>query len=171
MRTHSLLSLALVAGLTACGGGNSTGNSRPTLSGLADGSIPQDSVSVPFNFTVNDVETPAADLVVRVTTSDPELLPPFGLELRGTGSSRTLAVTPAEAANGSAMVTVTVRDAGGAETTRNIRLRVAGTSINFSTLTEDAFALTEEDDPRMIRGLDIAPDVDDSDAAFNALIQ
>ncbi len=72
---------------------------------------------------LTDAETPAGQLVVSVTTSDPAVVPAAGLVVAGGGAARTLSVIPTGAA-GAADVTVTVADAGGLTVSRRFRVTV-----------------------------------------------
>ena len=64
-------------------------------------------------FTVSDIETPADSLVVSAQSSDPVLLPVGGLTLGGTGTNRTLAITPPGKGLGSSFITLRVTDTDG----------------------------------------------------------
>jgi hypothetical protein len=174
IRNRGVAIIAIAAGLAACSGGSggdSGSNGSPTVSGLADLTIAQDSVAAPLAFTIDDRETPAADLVVTATSGDTAILPADGIVTSGSGASRSIALTPAEAAMGDTVLTIVVRDAAGAETRRQVRVRIEGAATDFSALAKDAFALAEDGEPRPVRGLSIRADVDDDDLAFSALVQ
>ncbi|MFO0796118.1 MAG: putative Ig domain-containing protein [Gemmataceae bacterium] len=85
-------------------------NSAPTVSDVPDLATTEGVRVGPVAFTVGDAETPAAALVVTVTTSDPLLLPAGGVVITGTGSNRSVTVTPAAGRTGRARVTLTVSD-------------------------------------------------------------
>jgi hypothetical protein len=70
-------------------------------------------------FAVLDFETPPAQLTVTATSSDPSVVPPEGLVLADVfgGVLRALSVTPAPAADGTAVITVTVHDGTHAQST------------------------------------------------------
>ncbi len=84
-------------------------NQPPTLSGLANQSIVEDSSST-VTFQVTDAETAAASLSVSVSSSSPTLLPASGLVLGGSGTARTLQISPTADAFGSANISVSVTD-------------------------------------------------------------
>ncbi len=96
----------------------------PTIAGLADLAIDQDTSSTPLNFTVGDLETPASGLVVAVTSSNPGLVANSGLVLGGTGANRTLLITPLAGQFGTANLSVSVTDADGATTSQTFALTV-----------------------------------------------
>jgi VCBS repeat-containing protein len=87
-------------------------NEPPTVSTIADQSIAEETTTGPLSFTVGDVESAAADLIVTASSSDPALVPNDAdhLALGGTGASRTLTVTPAANAHGTATIIVNVSD-------------------------------------------------------------
>ena len=85
----------------------------PTISPLSPLTLAEDTLSGVTNFTVGDFETPAANLVVTATSSNPALVPTGNILLGGSGSARTFQVRPATNANGTCTITVTVTDADG----------------------------------------------------------
>ncbi|MBE7504367.1 MAG: tandem-95 repeat protein [Verrucomicrobiales bacterium] len=61
-------------------------------------------------FTVSDPDTPLADLVFTVESSNARLIPPSGVAVNGTGANRTLDITPEPGQHGEALITLTVSD-------------------------------------------------------------
>ena len=106
------------------------GNTAPTVSAVPDQSTNQDTAVGPIAFTVGDAQTPAADLLVTASSSNPSLVPASGLALGGSGAGRTLTITPAAGASGAATITLTVTDAAGLRTsvTFDLTVRPAGQS-------------------------------------------
>ena len=92
-------------------------NAPPTTTTLNPVSICTNTTSSTQNFTVADVETIAANLMVSATSSNQTLLPDANILVGGSGGSRTISMTPAANQSGTATVTVTVMDAGGATST------------------------------------------------------
>lgn len=85
-------------------------NTAPTISSLsAQSTTPGLSVG-PLSFTVGDAQSTAASLVVSALSSNTVLLPNENIVLGGTGASRTITLTPASEATGSALITLTVTD-------------------------------------------------------------
>ncbi|MFN7978591.1 MAG: M12 family metallo-peptidase [Vicinamibacterales bacterium] len=84
----------------------------PTITAIANVTIDEDTATSPIAFTVNDAETPAANLTVTATSSNTQLVANTGaaLNLAGTGGARTLTVTPAANKSGTTTITVTVSD-------------------------------------------------------------
>lgn len=85
-------------------------NDAPTLSAVADQVVDEDTSTGPLSITVDDPDNDAADLMLSATSSDTALFPPGSIVFGGTGASRTVEVTPALDASGSATITVTVTD-------------------------------------------------------------
>ncbi len=77
-------------------------------------SDPTDPVSIyGLDFTVNDAETPAANLTVTATSSNTAVVPNANIVVSGTGATRTVKITPAGV--GYAAITVSVSDGTNAE--------------------------------------------------------
>lgn len=70
----------------------------------------EDSIIGPLNFIVSDAETPSASLLVSCSSSNPDLVPPAGLMLGGSGSNRSLTITPSANQSGTALITLFVTD-------------------------------------------------------------
>jgi hypothetical protein len=85
-------------------------NDAPLISDLQDRTILLNGSTGTMPLIVQDKETDPALLAVTVHSSDTLLLPQSGLLLGGTGSNRTLTITPALNQIGQATVTVTVGD-------------------------------------------------------------
>ena len=94
------------------------GNAPPSITDIPNASISLGDAPPSFSFTIADDTTPAANLVVTATSSNPALVPATGLTLGGTGSVRTIAITPAPGQSGSTTITVTVND--GAKSTSDL---------------------------------------------------
>ena len=88
-------------------------NTAPAISDVPDATVPFNGSGGPFAFTVGDAETPAAALTVTAATSDPTLLPLGNIVFGGSGSNRTVSVTPAAGQSGTVVVTLTVTDGAG----------------------------------------------------------
>lgn len=87
-------------------------NTPPTLSATPDKSVAWIKTwpGLTVNLTVGDAHTSASNLVVTATSSKPAIVPQSGLVLSGSGSSRTLRVTPMAGKTGTLTITVTVSD-------------------------------------------------------------
>jgi hypothetical protein len=89
---------------------NNLVNTAPTISSIANQTIPAGSATGPLAFTVGDLETAAGSLTVSGSSSNPTLVPSSGIVFGGSGASRTVTVTPAAGQTGTATLTVTVSD-------------------------------------------------------------
>jgi hypothetical protein len=85
-------------------------NDPPTISDVADQTTAEDTATGAVAFTVGDAETAADSLTVTASSSNPTLMPTANLVLGGSGSSRTLTMTPAANQSGTATITLTVSD-------------------------------------------------------------
>ncbi len=82
----------------------------PSLSGLADLTIDENSGGHNVTFTIGDPDTPLDDLTTRYISSNPALIDvPSGL-FSGTTASRTVSIAPIDDQLGTATVTVIVSD-------------------------------------------------------------
>ena len=91
-----------------------SGNSSPTISDITNRTIVEDGSTSVLSFTVGDVETAAADLVVTAASSNTTKVPLANIVLGGTGASRTVQVFGGADQVGQSTITLTVTDAGGA---------------------------------------------------------
>lgn len=185
MHLNRKLSLAVLAALsaglvTACGGGGgyNGGNSpppaakqAPTIAGLADQSLPQDTATPTLNFTVSDADSGAGSVTVTATSSDATIVPAEGIVLGGSGANRTLQITPAPEVFGNAMITLRAVDPDGLAATQAIRVTVNGVFVSFTTTVNDVFAVDENGDQRSLSGFTFTLDADDNPAAFDVLLQ
>lgn len=110
-------------------------NDIPTISSLADQTIAQNTSAGPLNFTVGDVETTATSLTVAGTSSNQALVPDAAIAFGGSGSNRTVTVTPLTGQTGTATITVSVSD-GAASATRTFLLTVTAVLPPTYLLTE-----------------------------------
>jgi hypothetical protein len=77
-------------------------------------------VSEELPLILMDPESPPSDLQLRATSSNPLLLPDTAITFGGTGSNRTVRLSPLPLQSGTATITFTARDPSGAETTTRL---------------------------------------------------
>lgn len=94
-----------------------TVNGDPTIADVADVSINEDTQAGPISVSIGDAETPAANLVLVATSSNQAVIQDSGITLGGSGGARTVLITPVANASGTATITLTTTDAGGASAT------------------------------------------------------
>ena len=82
----------------------------PGIGDVVDITVNEDIATGTFNFSVNDLQTPAASLSVVASSSNPTLVPPANITLGGTGTARTISVSPAPNESGTSTIMLTVTD-------------------------------------------------------------
>ncbi len=123
-------------------------NTPPTMTVIANQSTVSGVATAAIPFTISDLETAAGALTVTGASANLTLLPLSGIQFGGSGSNRTVTLTPAAGQVGSVLVTVTTSD-GFLSTNRSFVLTVvpsAGTLLyepfdyaNGSLITNSAF--------------------------------
>jgi hypothetical protein len=175
-RLPALTLLAIGTVLAGCGGGGGGAGSgmapqgtAPQLSPIASLTINQDTPTSPLAFTVND-DGGAGAVTVAAASSNADLLPLAGLAFGGSGGARTITVTPAEDATGTATVTIVATDAQGMNSSVTFTVSVAAVSKSISSYTNASFAQMENDTPAQVSGITFLQDADD-EATFAPLLQ
>jgi hypothetical protein len=119
------LSGAVNAGLAdAQGQGTITDNAVPTITAIPNQTLAFGAATGALPFTVGDVETAAAFLIVTATSSNPTLVPVGNIGFGGGVANRTVTVTPAAAQVGTSAITLTVTDIGGASASTTFNVTV-----------------------------------------------
>jgi hypothetical protein len=103
-------------------------NDLPTISEISDQAIDQNTSTPPIAFSVSDVETPAGQLNLALSSSNPSLVPTNGYAITGTNADRTLVITPAAGQSGYALITLTATDTNGGIGSRSFHLLVRRTA-------------------------------------------
>ena len=88
----------------------SDANTAPTISALADRSLPSGGTTGPLAFTIGDGQTDASSLLLTRASSNSLLVPAANIVFGGAGVNRTVTVTPAAGLTGTATITITVSD-------------------------------------------------------------
>ena len=126
-------------------GTNPNLNNVPTISNITDRSIAVNTSTGAIAVTIGDVETPAASLTLTGTSSNPALVPLSGIVFGGSGTNRTVTVTPAANQLGSSTITVSVSD-GVLTASDTFLVTVTGTAsetwrfANFGTAANSGIA-------------------------------
>ncbi len=100
-------------------------NTAPSISGLTDLTIFQDTTAGPLSFNASDAESTGGNLMLAATSANPALLPPQNIVFGGSGSNPTVTLTPATGQTGSSLVSIVVTDPGGLTATNQFTLTVA----------------------------------------------
>ncbi|HLP77369.1 MAG TPA: tandem-95 repeat protein [Candidatus Paceibacterota bacterium] len=82
----------------------------PTISAIPNQTISVNSNTAPINFIVSDPDTAAANLSVSASSSSSTLVPTSRIVFAGTGTNRTVVLTPIQGQTGTANITVSVSD-------------------------------------------------------------
>jgi hypothetical protein len=101
-----------------------TVNGLPSISDIADRTTQEGAVAGPIAFTIGDPETPASSLSLSATSSNTGLLRNTDIAFAGSGSNRTVTLTPVAGQTGTTLIAIRVTDTSGASATENLTLRV-----------------------------------------------
>lgn len=119
-------------------------NDVPTITGLADQTINEDTDTGTLTFSIDDIENAAASLTVTATSSNTAMVAVTDIELTGTGASRSIKITPRPDQFGTTTITLTVEDADGATSSTSFLLTVTATN-DAPTITALADEAISED--------------------------
>jgi len=144
-------------------------NQPPTISMIADQTIDQDTEIGPIEFALADSESAATALNVEVIPDSTSVFPADGLVLSGTGATRSITLTPFEAATGTTTIGLRVTDPENAAVTRRFKVTVNAKNASVRDVALSTFAKGATDDPTTVNGFTFAQDADDP-ATFQALI-
>ena len=176
----TVVAVLTAAGLAACGGGGGYGGGNspppaakqaPTIVGLANQTLPQDTSTPVLTFQVGDADSGVNAVTVTATSSDPSIVPAAGLVLGGSGANRTLQITPAPEAFGNATITIRAVDPDGLFAQQMIGVTVNGVFVSFTSTVISAFGDSANAEPRTLRGFTFTQDADDDPTAFDQLLQ
>jgi hypothetical protein len=96
----------------------------PTISNISNQTITSGNTLGPIAFTVNDVNTPASQLNITATSSNPALVANNNISFGGNGTNRSVFVLPNAGQSGTTTITVTVTDGDGQTATDTFTLTV-----------------------------------------------
>jgi hypothetical protein len=82
----------------------------PTISAIGSQSEAHDQVIGPISFQINDADTDVNSLVLSVESTNTDLIPLGNILLEGTGSNRSVTVTPSASMIGESDITITISD-------------------------------------------------------------
>ena len=109
-------------------------NTPPTISTIANQSISVNGTTGPMNFTVGDANTPAGNLTLGRSSSNPTLVPTNNIVFGGSGSNRTVTVTPTSGQTGSVTIAISVSD-GQLSASSSFLLTVGSASTGTKSFT------------------------------------
>lgn len=118
-------------------------NTAPTASDVTSQTLNEDG-SITANVTVSDSQTAASALSFSASTNNSALFPNGSIVLGGSGANRTITLTPAPNATGTAIITYVVTDAGGLSVTKSFSVTVnAVDDAPVFSATQNALSLTQ----------------------------
>src|SRR4029079_11177659 len=85
-------------------------NSAPTISDIPNQSTSVNTPTAAIPFTIQDAQTPAGNLTLGKSSSNLTLVPTNNIVFGGSGSNRTVTVTPASGQTGTSTISVSVSD-------------------------------------------------------------
>ncbi len=85
-------------------------NTPPAISSIPTQLVNENTTVGPLSFTVSDAETPANSLVVTATSTNNTFVPTGNITLGGSGTNRTITVTPANYSGGTTTIILSVSD-------------------------------------------------------------
>ena len=92
-------------------------NSPPVISTIPNHALSKNRASEPLPFLVNDLETSPDRLEITAHSSNPAVVPSFGLIIKGSHANRTLVIDPSNGRTGVCTVTIEVSDGSATTTT------------------------------------------------------
>lgn len=99
------------------------GNPAPTISSIPNtNTLVNTPITLPF--TVNDVGTPVASLILSSNSENTSLVANTGISITGTAPNYSVTVAPNTGSNGIAVIALTVTDGGGKSATSKFALMV-----------------------------------------------
>jgi len=109
--------------------------SPPTINGLADQSTPVNTQTAAIPFNVYDAQTPASNLVLAATSSNLALVAANDIALGGSGTNRTITLTPESNKTGMTTISVIVTDSDGMNATNSFLLTVNTGQLTVTGIT------------------------------------
>jgi len=103
-------------------------NDAPFVSAIPEVITPMDTTSAEVAFTIGDIETDATNLTLTAISTNTVLAPLSGIHFGGSGSNRTVSVTPGTNEVGWMLLRVSVADPNGGVTIRDFELTVHPTN-------------------------------------------
>lgn len=85
-------------------------NDQPSISDIPDQQTATNTATTPIPFTIADVDNPATSLILSGKSSNTTLVPNANIVFGGSGTNRTVTITPAADQSGTATITITVSD-------------------------------------------------------------
>jgi hypothetical protein len=104
-------------------------NDRPTISSFKDLTIAKNGIAGPITFIIGDPETSADKLLLSGSSSNPYIVPQYGITFGGSLSNRTLTLNPAHGRTGKSHISIQVSD-GSLITSNSFYITVGSTGLS-----------------------------------------
>ncbi len=114
-------------------------NSPPTITSIAAQTVTSNQSSSAIPFTIGDPENLISSLVVSANSSNTTLIPVSNITLAGSGTSRTIRLTPVANQSGTATITVTVSDGSSSQNTTFLLTVSAPVYVGFDAWVHDTY--------------------------------
>ncbi len=139
-------------------------NEGPTISAIAEVSIPENTKAGPIAFTISDPDNPATSLTVTATSGDRRLIKDSDIVISGTGASRSVSFSPKNNKSGSTTITLAVTDGLlSTSTTFNVQVAAVNDAPEISAVSNQV--IDEDSAPALV-----SFSVSDIDASVNDLV-
>lgn len=164
MKTKILIATLIGALVAGCGGSNSAappGPVVPTVSAVADQNTTANGDSAPITFTVSASDL--ASLTIVASSDNQTIVPDSGLVLAGSGSSRSVTVSPVIDRLGDAFITIVATDQDGLSASASFLLTVVPQEKSVQQFTRSSFAEEPDADPTLINAVTFIQDADEDD--------
>lgn len=139
-------------------------NTAPTITPPSTQTILEDATATTIAFTAVDTETAPGLLVYSATSSDQSKVKDSSIVLGGSGSARTITVTPEPDANGSCTISITAVDSGGLSDTEGFTLNITAQN-DPPSITQFAAQSTGYNTAKVL-----TVQVSDKESAVNTLV-
>ena len=158
----TLLSL-LVAGCGGSGSSPAPVNAAPTISAIADQNTTANEQSAAIAFTVMDEQI--SNLSISASSDNQQVVPDSELVLGGSGTMRSVTITPVIDTLGDAFITIIVTDQAGLSASTSFLLTVVPQQVSLQQFVRTTFADAEDGDPALINAIAFDQDADNDDFA------
>jgi subtilisin-like proprotein convertase family protein len=112
-----------------------TASAAPTISDVANQSTLVNTATAAIPFTIGDAQTPAASLTLNKASSNPALVSTNAIVFGGSGSNRTVTITPATGQSGVSTITISVSDGTNSSSDAFVLTVSAAPSITAKSFT------------------------------------
>ncbi len=138
-------------------------NRAPTLGPITDRSTPANQQSAPIGFTVGD-ELPNT-LRFNVVSDNQAVVPDSAIAVGGSGTNRSLTISPTIDALGDAFITVIATDVAGLSASSTFLLTVTPKPQALQAFVRSTFAAPADGDPVPINAIEFTDDAANDDFA------